>query len=629
MRRRPARRLRHAGAAKFKVPREWYVVPELPRNAGGKILKREIRDEHVAAGRGLTLHRHPPRGPPFERHPRAVERAAIPWSAMPTSPAPTSPTPVSAAAIDAAADRVAQIANRTTLEFNSRLSRATGAQVWLKREDLQPVRSYKIRGAYNFIVQLDDDARDRGVVCASAGNHAQGVALACDRLGTHGRIYVPGTTPRQKRDRIATLGGTNVEVIVVGDSYEDAFRAARDDAERTGAVLVPAFDDPRTICGQGTIAPEIVEQLGGAPDLLVLPVGGGGLVAGISAWMRERCPETRIVGAEPTGAPSMTAALAAGQPTSLAEVDPFVDGAAVGIVGQHTFEQVHQAGVEMMTVDEGHICTEMLSLYQSDGVIAEPAGALASAALTAGLDITPGSTVVCVVSGGNNDISRYGEILERSLIHQGLKHYFLVSFPQEPGALRRFLDEILGPDDDITLFDYVKRNNRETGPALIGVGGPGRRPRGSAGPARGQPPGCRARRTGQHAVPLPRVAAAPGEELLGREHRLAVLDGLAGLARLRADLGDHQRLALGLGHVLDRDQAARRGQGIHLLARQDPARRRARLAGEAHPRPRHEHLVDRMRRAREHVEQARRLDAQQHTHLVEAIDQGRRHTGRA
>lgn len=387
---------------------------------------------------------------------------------MSAAPAPENLT-VSAAAIDASAPRVAELAKRTALEFNARLSKATGAQVWLKREDLQPVRSYKIRGAYNFIVQLDDEARDRGVVCASAGNHAQGVALACDRLGVHGRIYVPGTTPRQKRDRIAHFGGHNVEVIVAGDSYEDAFAAARADAEGTGAVLVPAFDDPRTICGQGTVAPEIIDQLGEAPDLLVLPVGGGGLIAGISAWMRERHPETQIVGAEPTGAPSMAAALAAGQPVSLESVDPFVDGAAVGIVGQHTFAQVREAGVSMIAVDEGHICTEMLNLYQSDGIIAEPAGALASAALTAGVEIVPGSTVVCVVSGGNNDISRYGEILERSLIHQGLKHYFLVSFPQEPGALRRFLDEILGPDDDITLFDYVKRNNRETGPALIGV----------------------------------------------------------------------------------------------------------------------------------------------------------------
>ena len=381
----------------------------------------------------------------------------------------TLPSPVTAATIDEAAVRLAEVANRTPLEFSARLSEATGAHVWLKREDLQPVRSYKIRGAYNLIVQLDDESRAGGVVCASAGNHAQGVALACRRLGVRGRIFVPGTTPRQKRERIVTLGGSDVEVIVVGDSYEDAFRAAQHDATTTSAVLVPAFDDPRTISGQGTVATEIVEQLGAAPDLLVLPVGGGGLIAGIATWMAERHPSTRIIGVEPVGAASMTAALDAGAPVHLGTVDPFVDGAAVGIVGDHTFPLVRDAGAEMMTVDEGHICTEMLRLYQADGIIAEPAGALATAALDAGLEITDGSTVVCVVSGGNNDVSRYGEILERSLIHRGLKHYFLVSFPQEPGALRRFLDEILGPDDDITLFDYVKRNNRENGPALIGI----------------------------------------------------------------------------------------------------------------------------------------------------------------
>ena len=376
--------------------------------------------------------------------------------------------PVTAESIDASAARVSQVAIRTTLEHNLRLSSETGAEVWLKREDLQPVRSYKIRGAYNLMVQLDEETLARGIVCASAGNHAQGVALACQRLGATGRIFVPGTTPRQKRERIKTLGGDQVQVIVVGDTYEDAFASAEADAATSGATLVPAYDDHRTISGQGTVAAEIVDQLGRAPDVVVMPVGGGGLIAGVSTWLHTRHPSVRLVGVEPRGAASMTAALAAGKPVDLAEVDPFVDGAAVRKVGEHTYPLVRDSGAEVVTVAEGHLCTEMLRLYQSDGIIAEPAGALASAALSA-LNLTPGSTVVCVVSGGNNDISRYGEILERSLIHQGLKHYFLVSFPQEPGALRRFLDEILGPDDDITLFDYVKRNNRETGPALIGV----------------------------------------------------------------------------------------------------------------------------------------------------------------
>lgn len=375
---------------------------------------------------------------------------------------------VTATDVEAAAVRLRDVVARTPLEFSPRLTEATGYQVWLKREDRQVVRSYKIRGAYNFIVQLDEETRARGVVCASAGNHAQGVAFACDRLGTRGRIFVPGTTPRQKRERILAIGGAEIEVIVVGDSYEDAFAAARADADESGATLVPAFDDPRVIAGQGTVATEIVAQLGEAPDAVVVPVGGGGLLAGIATWFGGS-EVTRLIGAEPAGAPSMSAALAAGTPVLLDSVDPFVDGAAVGIVGERTYPLVAASGAEMVRVDEGLVCTEMLALYQADGIIAEPAGALATAALRAGVELAPGSTVVCIVSGGNNDISRYGEILERSLIHQGLKHYFLVSFPQEPGALRRFLADILGPDDDITLFDYVKRNNRETGPALIGI----------------------------------------------------------------------------------------------------------------------------------------------------------------
>ncbi|QFU87090.1 threonine ammonia-lyase IlvA [Amycolatopsis sp. YIM 10] len=376
---------------------------------------------------------------------------------------------VSAELVDQAAERLAGVVTRTPLEPSSRLSAQMNARVWLKREDLQTVRSYKVRGAYNFIVQLDEAVRTRGVVCASAGNHAQGVAYACRRLGANGRVFVPRTTPRQKRERIATLGGAHVEVIVTGDSYEDASAEAKREAERTGATLVPAFDDPRTVAGQGTVAREIVAQLGFAPDVLVVPVGGGGLLAGIVSWMRERHPSTRIVGVEPAGAACLAAALEAGGPVRIDTVDSFVDGAAVAIAGSVTYPLIRDSGAELTTVEEGGVCTEMLELYQSDGIIAEPAGALASAALGATVEIGAQETVVCVVSGGNNDVSRYSEILERSLVHKGLKHYFLVGFPQEPGALRRFLDEVLGPEDDITLFEYVKRNSRETGPALIGI----------------------------------------------------------------------------------------------------------------------------------------------------------------
>ncbi|MFI5691773.1 threonine ammonia-lyase IlvA [Kribbella sp. NPDC051586] len=381
----------------------------------------------------------------------------------------TTPRTVDAAAIEAAVDRLDGVAVRTPLQRNLRLSERTGAQVWLKREDLQIGRSYKLRGAYNLIAQLDDAAKAAGVVCASAGNHGQGLAYSCHILGVQGKVFVPRTTPRQKRDRIAALGGKQIQVIVTGDTYDDAAAAALTEGRKTGATMVPAFDDPRTVAGQGTVAVELVDQLGQAPDVLVVPVGGGGLVAGVATWIQERHPGVRIVGVEPGGAASMAAALEAGEPVTLPHLDSFVDGAAVRRVGEVTLPLVQRAGVELMSVPEGLVCSEMLELYQTDGLIAEPAGALSTSALGNGLDVRPGETVVCLLSGGNNDVSRYGEILERSLVHEGLKHYFLVTFPQEPGALRTFLDGVLGPDDDITLFEYVKRNNRETGVALVGI----------------------------------------------------------------------------------------------------------------------------------------------------------------
>ncbi|MDQ7991189.1 MAG: threonine ammonia-lyase IlvA [Propionicimonas sp.] len=375
---------------------------------------------------------------------------------------------VTADDVEAAAERIAGVAVQTPLQLDERLSDLTGAYVWLKREDLQPVRSYKIRGAYNLIAQLDDAQRRAGVICASAGNHGQGVAFACARLGIAGRIYVPSTTPRQKRERMVALGGGRVELIVTGDTYDEAAAAALADARRTGAATVPAFDDPRTIAGQGTLAREIVAQFGRAPDVLVLPVGGGGMLAGCLTWLSEHHPETRVVGVEPAGSPTMAVALDAGGPRDLPELDTFVDGAAVRRAGDLTYAVAARHRPVMYTVPEGRICSEMLRLYQTEGVIAEPAGALATASLGV-FRPEPGQTVVAVVSGGNNDVSRYAEVVERALVYEGRKHYFLVNFPQEPGALRRFLDEVLGPDDDITLFEYVKRSNRETGPALVGI----------------------------------------------------------------------------------------------------------------------------------------------------------------
>jgi len=376
---------------------------------------------------------------------------------------------VTAAAIDEAAARLAPVVRRTPLEMSDRLTARLGFPVLLKREDLQLCRSYKVRGAYNVIAILDAEERARGVVCASAGNHGQGVAYACHVLGIRARVYLPANTPRQKRQRIVAIGGEWVEPIIIGSSYDEASAAAHRDAERTGAVYVHPFDDPRTIAGQGTIAPELAAQSGGPVDTLVVPVGGGGLAAGLAVWLKARTPGLHIVGVEPAGAPSMRAALDAGHPVALPDLDTFVDGAAVGRVGELTYPLVRDLVDEVVTVPEGAVCTEMLELYQSEGVIAEPAGALAGAALRGALTRPPQGPVVCLVSGGNNDVSRYGEIVERSLLHEGLRHYFLVTFPQEPGALRHFLDQVLGPGDDIVLFEYVKKNNRETGPALVGI----------------------------------------------------------------------------------------------------------------------------------------------------------------
>ena len=378
--------------------------------------------------------------------------------------------PLSAADVDAAAKRIAGVVLPTPLQFSDRLSATTGASVYLKREDLQTVRSYKLRGAYNLLVQLSGAEIAAGVVCSSAGNHAQGFAYACRSLGIHGRVYVPAKTPKQKRDRIRYHGGDFIELIVGGSTYDLAAEAALADVARTGATLVPPFDDPRTIAGQGTIAVEVLEQLDGEPDLVVVPVGGGGCIAGITTYLTERTTNTSVLGIEPAGAAAMMAALASGGPVTLDHVDQFVDGAAVSRAGTLPYAALAAAGdmVSITTVDEGAVCTAMLDLYQNEGIIAEPAGALSVAGLLEA-DIEPGTTVVCLVSGGNNDVSRYGEVLERSLVHLGLKHYFLVDFPQEPGALRRFLDGVLGPNDDITLFEYVKRNNRETGEALVGI----------------------------------------------------------------------------------------------------------------------------------------------------------------
>jgi threonine dehydratase len=372
-----------------------------------------------------------------------------------------------------AADRLAAVGVHTPLQRSERLSNHYGATVFLKREDTQTVRSYKIRGAYNFLASLTPVQLDAGVVCASAGNHGQGVAWSCRRLGVKGDVFVPLRTPRQKVSRIEALGGQQVAIHLVGGSYDDASAAAQDFAARQKAVVVPGFDHPVTIAGQGTVALEILGDLADLglppPDLVVTPVGGGGLLSGTGISLEALAPATRHVGAQPAGAPAMIRSLAAGEPVSIEILDDFVDGAVVGRPGALTYAITAALRPELLVVDEGAVCTEMLALYQEDGIVAEPAGALSIAALRQLADRIAGTTVVCILSGGNNDVTRYDEIIERSLVAEGLKHYFVVEFPQQPGALRHFLDSCLGPGDDIVLFEYMKKSNREFGPALVGV----------------------------------------------------------------------------------------------------------------------------------------------------------------
>lgn len=375
----------------------------------------------------------------------------------------THPVPVTPDDIASAAERT--IAVRTPLERSERLSSKYAAEVLLKREDLQLGRSYKVRGAYHTMSLLASGEFSGEVVTASAGNHAQGIAISCARLGVKGRIFVPTNTPRQKRDRILALGGSSVDLTLVGKTYDDAAAAAQEASEASGAAYLHPFDDLRTIAGQGTVGFELTDQTEPL-DLLVVPVGGGGLLAGVATWVRSRWPSTRIVGVEPVGAASMSAALAAGAPVTLGTLDTFVDGASVGRAGDTTYPIVRDLVDDVVAVDVGAICAEMLDLYQTDGIIAEPAGALAAAGLGA---VEVSGRVGCIISGGNNDVSRYAEVIERALVHQGLRHYFLVSFPQEPGALRGFLDGVLSDGEDIVVFDYVKKSNRETGPAVIGI----------------------------------------------------------------------------------------------------------------------------------------------------------------
>ena len=357
---------------------------------------------------------------------------------------------------------------KTPLQFHKKLSESFGAEIYLKREDLQVVRSYKIRGAYNLIQSLADDVRNKGVVCASAGNHAQGVAFSCKALNIKGMIYMPAITPKQKINQVKMFGGENIKIVLVGDTFDECQEHALEFCEGKGMSFIPPFDHPKIIEGQGTVGREVLDELSGI-DYLFVPIGGGGLCAGLSQYFKTYSPQTKIIGVEPAGAPSMKEALKAGKPVVLDKIQRFVDGAAVKKVGDLTFEICKDSITDMLLVPEGKVSTAILQLYNEDAIVAEPAGALSIAALDLYADKIQGKKVVCILSGGNNDIDRMQEIKERSLLYEGLKHYFIVRFAQRPGALKEFVNHILGPNDDIVRFEFIQKHNKETGPALIGI----------------------------------------------------------------------------------------------------------------------------------------------------------------
>jgi len=369
---------------------------------------------------------------------------------------------------DAAAKRLNGVVKNTPLEYNAGLSEKYECEIYLKREDLQVVRSYKLRGAYNMISQLTEEQMSRGVVCASAGNHAQGVAFSCKRLGTRGVIFMPEITPKQKVKQTEMFGNGNVELVLTGDTFDDCLMEALAYTEAHEMTFIPPFDNYRIIEGQGTVGVEITKDLPNV-EVVIMPVGGGGLAAGAGTYFKQYNPNILLIGVEPEGAPSMVGAFENNGPVTINQIDRFVDGAAVKRVGALTYQLCREVLDDMLLVPEGKVCTTILKLYNEDAIVVEPAGALSVAVLDRCKEQIKGKKVVCVISGGNNDIERMQEIKEKSLLYEGLKHYFIVRFPQRPGALKLFVNNVLGPGDDITRFEFIKKTSKENGPALVGI----------------------------------------------------------------------------------------------------------------------------------------------------------------
>lgn len=363
---------------------------------------------------------------------------------------------------------LSKVVKKTPTEKIERLSNGNTG-VWFKREDLQIVRSYKLRGAYNKIFHLSDEEKERGVVCASAGNHAQGVAYSCYKNKIMATIFMPQTTPNQKIQRVKFFGKEYVEIVLEGNTYDEASKASKEYTKKHNKTYVHPFDDEYVIAGQGTVGLEIINQLDVMPDYVFMPIGGGGLISGVSIALKSMNPNIKVIGVEPRGCPSMYESIRAQKIVELEQIDTFADGVAVKRVGENTFEIVKNYVDEIILVDEGHICKVMVDLYQNEGIVAEPAGAVSVAGFETMQYKLDGKNVVCIISGGNNDLLRYQEIMERKLVWEGRKRYFVVQFSQKPGQLRKFIDHVLGPNDDIVLFEYIKKNNKEKGPVLIGI----------------------------------------------------------------------------------------------------------------------------------------------------------------
>ncbi len=372
-------------------------------------------------------------------------------------------------AIKKAAINLKDVTLKTPLVKNEQYSEKYQCTVLFKREDLQQVRSYKIRGAYNKISSLTEKERSKGIVCASAGNHAQGVALSCRLLKIKGVIYMPSPTPKQKINQVKMFGEKYIEVVLVGDSFDDAQYAATLACERLQKTFIHPFDDQKIIEGQATVGLEILEQAEQPIDYVFVPVGGGGLSSGLSSYFKQVSPQTKIIGVEPEGAPSMSSSIKAGENVLLETIDNFVDGAAVKRVGNLNFKLCQENLDDMITIPEGKICQIILDLYNKEAIVVEPAGVLSIAALDDYKELVKGKNIVCIISGSNNDITRTAEIKERALLFKNIKHYFIVKFPQRAGALREFVEDILGPDDDITHFEYTKKTNRDKGSAVVGL----------------------------------------------------------------------------------------------------------------------------------------------------------------